>query len=99
MGSSSYGGDLYALFFLDETNGYFGLNGAGDPTSFRNNLLAFTYAINGDDITLSMDGRNIHGKVIGKNGLVFTDFYYYVPCSTCAGSAGYYPAVFVTLNR
>lgn len=92
-GSSAYGGDLYALFFSDDTNGYFGHNYAGEPTSPGNDLLAFAYAINGGDITLSMGGRTIHGKVIGKNGLVFSDFYYYTSDKTL------YPAVFITLNR
>ncbi|MCR5532918.1 MAG: hypothetical protein K6F10_03455 [Paludibacteraceae bacterium] len=99
LSGSSTNNELYALFFLDGSNGYYGRNNAGWPNSYINFIKDFTYSINGDDITISMDGRTIHGKVIGKNGLVFTDFYYYVPCSTCSGSEGYYPAVFVTLNR
>lgn len=83
---------LYALFFLDGTNGYYGSNPNGDPASYDGNkLYSFTYVINGNDIVISMQGASIHGKVIGKNGLVFTDF------STYQNKA--VPAVFVTLNR
>lgn len=86
-GSSAATNDLHALFFLDGTTGYYGLNYHGSPTNQSNRLKAFTYEINGNDITMSMEGNTINGKIIGRNGLVFTNF-----------SSGF-PAVFITLNR
>lgn len=89
-------GSLQGLFFLDATKGYWAHNYNYSSASGHvsgNEIAPFTYSINGEDITLSMGGRTIHGKVIGKNGLVFSDFYYFTSDKTS------YPAVFITLNR
>lgn len=83
---------LFALFFLDENNGYYGYN---KNTNSNNGLSTFTYVINGNDITLTMGSRYIHGKVIGKNGLVFTDFVQLGSGSTTEK----YPMSFITINR
>ena len=93
-------GALEGLFFLDASAGYWAYNNNySSATGYgyldENEIAQFTYSINGDDISLTMGGRTISGKVIGKNGLVFTNFY-----RIGSGSnAGNYPAVFVTLNR
>ncbi|MBR2168395.1 MAG: hypothetical protein IJ920_08845 [Paludibacteraceae bacterium] len=93
-GSGTYN-DLYALFFLDETNGYYGINDSGKPGDTPCKLVPFTYEISGNDITITIYNnlRTISGKVIGRNGLVFSSFYKY------DSSSSPNPAVFVTLNR
>lgn len=88
---SSYN-DLSALFFLDGSNGYYGYN-YNFYAFEKNYLYSFTYSISEDDITLKMDGRTIHGKIIGKNGLVFSDF------PSVYNTSNQYPLVFITLNR
>lgn len=92
LASSGSCNNLSALFFLDGSNGYYGYN-YHFYAHKDNRLYAFTYIISGDDITLKMDGRTINGKVIGKNGLVFSNFPYYYDTSS------QYPLVFITLNR
>ena len=89
-------GCLDALFFLDGTTGYYGYNYQGETTNtydYHNKLITFTYTITDDDITLSMGGRTIPGKIIGKNGLVFINF------TLSSYDNKYYPAVFINLNR
>ena len=90
-------GSMEGLFFFDATTGFWAfnfnyVNNTGFRPCYNNESTSFTYSISGDDITLSMGGRTIHGKIIGKNGLVFSDFYKDT-------SNNLYPAVFVTLNR
>ncbi len=82
---------LCALFFLDETNGYYGKNINGIPgvdSPSKNELVPFTYEISGNDITINISNSQNHGKVIGRNGLVLSSF-----------RSNNAPAVFVTLNR
>ena len=82
---------LYALFFIDETSGYYGKNINGVPGydyPSKNILEPFTYEISGNDITINISNKQNYGKVIGRNGLVFSSF----------GSSDA-PAVFITLNR
>ena len=81
---------LYGLFFLDDNKGYYGYNENGAATAY-NRLKEFTYTVeNNTDIMLKMDNRTINGKIIGTNGLVFTNFL----------NNGYdSPTVFITINR
>lgn len=78
---------LRALFFLDESTGYYGYN-YSTSTDASNKLYVFTYTISGCDITLRMSGETISGKIIGKNGLVFSNFFNQSN-----------PHVFVNINR
>lgn len=87
LAGSSESNALYALFFLDEINGYYGRNSSGFPGNSSNELMSFTYEISGNDITVTTSNKQHYGKVIGRNGLVFSSF--------LSG----YPAVFITLNR
>lgn len=95
---SSFAGGTknYGLFFLDGTNGYYGYNAdSGSSENSSNKLISFTYTISGNDITLSMNGRTVSGKVIGKNGLVFTDIFYF----TSTATSKFCPAFFINLNH
>lgn len=93
------------LFFLDETSGYaviceplsgFKVNNNNfeyDYTIKPNNVLVdFSYVINGTDITLSTSKRQIEGKMIGKNALVFKKFIY------DTSSKKYYPSAFIAVD-
>ena len=85
---------LCALFFLDETSGYYGDNDNGTPYS---TIAPFTYDINGNDITMNICDKQIYGKIIGRNGLVFFSFIYFPSNDNCKLSSS--PAIFITLNR
>ena len=95
-GSNSYN-DLYTLCFLDESNGFYTFNNRGIPNSTNPNniMITFTYTISGSDITINIQGANKIGKLIGKNGIVISNWY----IITSGSYAGTYPATFLNYNR
>lgn len=96
LSGATSGNSLYALCFLDESNGYYTYNEYGNPGSCFNKMIAFTYSISGSDITINIQGANKTGKLIGKNGIVISNWYYY---DTTGSAKGYYPATFLNYNR
>ncbi len=83
-GAGTYN-ELYALCFVDESNGYYTRNYSGEP---KGTSIAFTYTISQLDITISIQGTNCTGKLIGKNGIVISNW-------ISNGS----PATFLNYNR
>lgn len=92
QGSSGSGGGLYTLCFLDESYGYYTFNSAGSPNNSGNEMVPFTYTISGSDITINIQGIDKIGKLIGKNGIVISNWYDY-------SSTRSYPATFLNYNR
>lgn len=91
--------DLYALCFIDGSNGYFSYNNTGRPSgggsvTSPNKVFTFTYSISNSDITLIMNNRTCVGKIIGRAGLVFTTFY-----DLTSSSSSAQPATFLNYNR
>jgi len=96
LSGSGYGSStnsLYTLCFLDESNGYYTYNAYGKPNENSNKMIAFTYSISGSDITINIQGANKTGKIIGKNGIVISNWY------TDDNQYYHYPATFLNYNR
>ena len=91
LSGSGSANSLYALSFLDESNGYYTKNSNGNPEDTYNTMIAFTYTISGFDITISIDGKNKFGTLIGKNGIVISNWY--------IGGSYSYPATFLNFNH
>lgn len=74
--------DQYYLFFVDDQTGYYARNSGAvaSPTTANamadHQLFEFTYTVSGTDLTLTFPSRNktTHGRLIGLNALVFTDW-------------------------
>ena len=90
-GSGSEPNNLYTLCFQDESNGYYTYNADGSPDSFSNKMIAFTYSISDYDITINLEKDVKYGKLIGKNAILISNWYYY--------SNNPYPATFLNYNR
>ena len=91
LSGASTDNDLYALCFVDESNGYYTFNEDGIPNKFTNKMIAFTYTISSSNITINIEGSNKTGKLIGKNGIVISNWYDYYGTP--------YPATFLNYNR
>lgn len=94
LSGSGYGSNtnsLFTLCFLDESNGYYTYNADGKPNETSNKMIAFTYTISSSNITINIEGSNKTGKLIGKNGIVISNWYDYYGTP--------YPATFLNYNR
>lgn len=92
--TSSWAGasNLYTLCFVDDNYGYYTFNSGGHTELSVNKATEFTYSISGSNITIYIDGKSRMGQLIGRNGIVMTNWY-------TNNSNVDYPATFLNYNR